>query len=126
VRRCCITREEAPGRGGGSSARESLRDLDLATARFDVFVMAGIDAGGVWNHELAVGLFVWVISTLRAVGAVVRVEPSSFEVNVAYAVALGSTWLLLRGAWRCLRSQPRAIVTLPNATHPYRASIRKP
>jgi hypothetical protein len=88
--------------------------------------MSPDETRGVWTHDTAFGLFVWIISTVRAVGAVVRVEPSSFEVNVAFALALGSTWLLAREVWRYLRPQPRVIEALPNASHPYRASIRKP
>ncbi|MDB4993529.1 MAG: hypothetical protein JWM74_961 [Myxococcaceae bacterium] len=88
--------------------------------------MSADDTRGVWTHDTAFGLFVWVISAVRAAGAVARAEPSSFEVNVAFALALGSTWLLAREAWRYLRPQPRAIEAFPSASHPYRDSIRKP
>jgi hypothetical protein len=72
-----------------------------------------------WNHETAFGLFVWALSTFRVAFAVLDGEASTFEVNVAYAVALGSSWLLLRGAWRFVRARGGE-PPLPGSTHPYR------
>ncbi len=79
-----------------------------------------------WTHDTAFGLFVWFISAVRVAFALARAEPSSFEVNVAFALAIGSTWLFARGAWRLLRAERPVIADFPDASHPYRASIRKP